>query len=201
VVQLREVGLAKRSTIWDRGEDHLPASSVVLIVPSDQLSAFMSGRVHADLAAEKGSSAEGSNAEDDTPLESPRAVVGFVADLRCTPAAEIATVLTQLGRAASQIAPLLAARCLLTEDAAPQDTPLSTLWLLSPGTTLQDWQAAYPTSGVDLHADHIKRNTLSQLIANLSVVMKMPASADSMVAAQVSAYIFFFVSVSCGSDS
>jgi hypothetical protein len=187
VVQLREVGLAKRSTIWDRGEDSLPSSSLVLIVPSDQLSAFMCGRVHAELAAEKGSAAgsDGRSAEDDTPPEAPRAVAGFVADLRCTPTAEIATVLTQLGKVASQVAPLLAARCVLTEDAAPQETPLSTLWLLSPGTTLLDWQAAYPTNGVDLHADHIKRNTLSQMIANLSVVMKMPASADSMVAAQV----------------
>jgi hypothetical protein len=196
VVQLREVGLAKRSTLWDRGEDYLPASSAVLVVPSDQLSAFMRGRVHADLAGEKSSATEGSNAEDDTPPDSPRAVVGFVADLRCTPATEIATVLTQLGKAASQMAPLLAARCLLTEDAAPQDTPLSTLWLLSPGTALLDWQAAYPTSGVDLHADHIKRNTLSQLIGNLSVVMKMPASADSMVAAQVSTDFAFLLHLS-----
>lgn len=102
----------------------------------------------------------------------------------------------------------LTRRCVIREDSHSLENALETLCFLCPSTALPSWQAKFPTeagavskkgavrkgeSGVsDAHLQQINRNTVTQLLVNLSVIVKLPSNADSVVAAQVGEIIIYF---------
>jgi hypothetical protein len=199
--QICTVGLAQQYLVWDgkTPDTALPQGALVVAVPSDQLQDFIRSPTYQRLLPKRTdliSAEEGAETASAAEVTAPsHTVTAIVVDLRSTQRRELLgtspeddadSLLGQVGRLADHLAPALSARCVITEDASPQDTPLASLWYLCPGTSRRAWQDAYQLQGnLDSQVEQIKRNTLSQLIANLSVVMKMPASADSVVAAQV----------------
>lgn len=199
--QVSACGLGDRFVAWDGSaectEQLRRGEPVIVAVPTDRLHEFASSPLCSLLggADAKEKQEDGRMELDGAESVCRHAVTGVVLDLRTcrssdvlghNPRDESTSLLGKVSQLAARIASTVSCRCVICEDASPEETPQATLWFLCPTTSIADWQAGYPLGGdSDLHVEQIKRNALSQLIANLSVVMKMSPSADSVVAAQV----------------
>lgn len=186
----------------------------ILFVPEDVLVKYLQSPAFRSLTV-KAESAE--PAESESTVPSAR-LCGAVVDLRrvrCSAQDQPDHTSTFLSQLTAHLPVTVTRRCLVREDAHQLDNILETLCFLCPGTVVSNWRAKFPTEHVsskrsttvvsDAHLDQINRNTVSQLLANLTVLVKLPGNADSVVAAQVIIFanglMFLLFIENCAFDS
>ena len=189
-------------------EDSSTLTGRVVVVSCDLLPSFLQSACYEMMSGIKKENVESlrMDVEESEELSVPRDVLqGVLVDRRCvsespgsTPTATCAGgKRSVLGQLAAHLDGRLTRRCLVVEDAYIPGNVLESLNFLTPGTHYRDWAAKYPSAvaattpaaagekETENHQEQIVSNTLNQLLSNLSVAMKLPNNADSVIAAQV----------------
>lgn len=201
-------------------EEAAASEGKVVVVSCDLLKSFLRSPQFATIFGKEKEDAESTAMSVDAEAASPKrrcVLQGILVDRRCvsdTPSVLSAATCTSepaqgvLGQLASHLDKSLTRRCLIVEDAFLPGNVLESLTFLTPGTHYRDWAAKYPSAvlasaaaadekekEMENHQEQIVWNTLNQLLSNLSVVVKLPNNADSVIAAQVQMLIFQHFSI------
>lgn len=191
--------------VWSAGAStETSAEAKVLIVASELLNAFLSSPRFKEMASSDIVPQNMAMDVDGVPAAARTVLQGVIVDRRCIPeksapsssALAPRSSLDVLGELAARLDRRLTQRCLIAEDTFLPGSVLEALSFLSPGTHVRDWDAKYPAGPnsaeetTENHQEQIVRNTLNQLLANLSVAVKLPGNADSVIAAQVNKCYF-----------
>jgi len=193
ISELRRLQSMFAAVLWSsrfNASEHKFAGSTVMVVPLECLQVFLASNFLNKLMSEDGS------------LSTPT-LNGILLDVRCqdpidhnslNPKRD--TFQSSLFKLTSQLSVSFANRCILSELSFLSDSHLQLLNFLMPKTSFNQWTQKYmPQSQSDEDstiAQHpINRNTLVQLLFNLSIHLEAPVSIESIANTQVCRHLCY----------